>query len=371
LKASMEDLFHTEQDLQRLIGQYESLRLDFKASALLSQPTDRIVKQLTEDVSAFVNTEGGLIVIGIKEGKSGRKSVGVEIDEGVDPAGMPPERLEQLIASNISPSVPGLVVRPVPLSGNKTGRVAYVVIVPKGTTAHQARQLHKYLGRTEFAAVPLEDHVVRLLMTRKKAPHAVIEISEVLHFSADEEFKNHRARLEADQKAGILIRPERRAILEAPMGVTDQIGFGFQIRNDGAITIRDCALSLSYRSSDSRQTVGLALRNGPALFEFSAQNRAVRKTTGTAGWQAEEERSGLARLYPQQVMVFPGARVWISFPTGDPIQARSLGMVEWKLFLDDAPFVSGSIDLGDEIASKRVTLKSTEERPSVIRSATT
>ena len=81
----MEHNIETEQDLQRLLGQFESIRLEFKASALLAQPTDRIVKQLTEEVSAFANTEGGMLIIGISEGKSGRKSVAVEIDEGVDP----------------------------------------------------------------------------------------------------------------------------------------------------------------------------------------------------------------------------------------------------------------------------------------------
>jgi predicted HTH transcriptional regulator len=54
----MEDNIQNEQDLQQLIGQYESIMLDFKSSALLEQPTDRIIKQLAEDVSAFANTEG-------------------------------------------------------------------------------------------------------------------------------------------------------------------------------------------------------------------------------------------------------------------------------------------------------------------------
>jgi predicted HTH transcriptional regulator len=79
----MENALQTEHDLQQLMGQYESLRLDFKASALLAQPSERIVKQLTEDVSAFANTEGGVIVIGIREGKRGSKSIASEIDEGV------------------------------------------------------------------------------------------------------------------------------------------------------------------------------------------------------------------------------------------------------------------------------------------------
>ena len=48
----MEINIETEEDLRRILGQYESVRLDFKASALLDQQRDRIIKQLTEDVRA-------------------------------------------------------------------------------------------------------------------------------------------------------------------------------------------------------------------------------------------------------------------------------------------------------------------------------
>jgi len=39
-----------------------------------------------------------------------------------------------------------------------------LVIVPKGVTAYQARHSLRYYGRNEFAAVPLHDNVIRLLM---------------------------------------------------------------------------------------------------------------------------------------------------------------------------------------------------------------
>ncbi len=169
----MEGIIETEADLQQLVGQHESIRLEFKASALLAQPTEQIVKQLAEDASAFANTEGGVIVIGIREGKSGKKSVAKEIDEGVNPVQMTPERLEQLISSNISPPIPALRVRPIALSGAKAGRFAYVVTVPKGTTAYQARHSLRYYGRTEFEAAPLHDNVIRLLMTRGRPPRVV------------------------------------------------------------------------------------------------------------------------------------------------------------------------------------------------------
>lgn len=185
----MEMSIETEEDLQRFIGQYESIRLDFKDSRLLEQPKARIVKQLVEDASAFANTEGGVIVIGMREGKHGKKSVAIGIDDGVDPAKVSPEWLEQLISSNISPPIPGLTVRPIRLSGPKAGRVAFVVTVPKGTTAYQATHSFTYYGRSEFAATPLLDNVIRLLMTRRQVAHAIVEVAEVSWLSADDELR--------------------------------------------------------------------------------------------------------------------------------------------------------------------------------------
>jgi len=85
----MEYTIETESDLAKLIGQYESIRLEFKRSALLTTPKDKIIENLTKEASAFANTEGGLIVIGIGERESRGKSIGAEIDEGVDPTVFP------------------------------------------------------------------------------------------------------------------------------------------------------------------------------------------------------------------------------------------------------------------------------------------
>ena len=245
-----------EEDLQRLIGQYESVRLDFKASALLAQPKERIVKQLTEDASAFANTEGGVIVIGIREGKAGKKSVAVEIDGGVDPAQVPPEWLEQVISENISPAVPGLTVRPIPLSGEKAGRVAYVVSVPKGTTAYQARHSLLYYGRTEFAAVPLHDHVIRLLMQRGRVAQASVRTRlRRITLGADEEAElrsKYASAIDAfksDAEDAIRRFPELWELVEARYR-PDKITFDLVLRNVGELTIRQPAIELRVNRSE-------------------------------------------------------------------------------------------------------------------------
>jgi hypothetical protein len=248
----MEQAFETEEDLQQLVGQYESIRLDFKASALLEQANQQIVKQLTEDVSAFANTEGGVVVIGIREGKAGKKSVAKEIDEGVDPS-RTPEWLEQLIASNISPAIPGLRVRSVPLAGTKSGRAAFVITVPRGTTAYQANHSFLYYGRTEFAATPLHDNVIRLLMTRGRVPQASVEFHNWNVLTADREWearqntKREIAAVTESGEVGIYGRGwPTREYLEAPQRDFDQYEFQLGVANPGELTVRDFLLELVF-----------------------------------------------------------------------------------------------------------------------------
>lgn len=357
----MEYNIETERDLQGILGQYESFRLEFKASALLTQPTDRIVKQLTEEVSSFANTEGGTLIIGIKEGSRGKKSIASEIDEGIDPVAMPPERLEQLIASNISPPVPGLRVYAVPLSGPKAGRVAYVVTVPKGTTAYQARHSLLYYGRTEFAACPLHDNVIRLLMLRGKVAHAIIELSAFTRLTAEEESKKRHAQLEQleqglqpDQKKGFILRPDRRRAieeqrkcLEAPKRTFDEYSLALAIRNDGPITIRDCYLSLFVRA-ETPVEVGPKPPGESWVFHFLPET-FVRQVSSQSGVTKERVPVRERKLFPEQVITFPEAKLTMRVPTGATPRNCTL---HWTLYLEDAPSVTGVIDLTKEIRPK-------------------
>jgi hypothetical protein len=336
----------TESDLTTLLGQPESGRLEFKDSRLLDQDKDRVVKQLTEDVSAFANTEGGIIVIGIREGKHGKKSIAVEIDEGVDPARVPQEWLEQIISSNISPPIPGLAVRPVPLSGARAGRVAYVVYVPRGNTAYQARHSLLYYGRMGSAAVPLHDNVIRLLMTRGRVAHAVIEVGVVTRLTADEEHGHRQSQLQDARRAfeedDILLRPARVATLEAPKRSYDEYTFNLLIRNDGPLTIHECLLSVSVSAPFSVTTRSdIAAAEAPWTFHF---NRPIRlRITLPTGERESRPRS----LFPEQRSPFPEALFEARVACGGRIPESTMS---WTLYLDDAPAVEGSVNLTAELS---------------------
>ncbi len=162
----------TKDDIEKLFGQPESLRLDFKQSRLLTESLEKIAGNLSREVSAFVNTEGGVIVIGIVERTEGKSRIADHLDDGVDIRTWSSERLQQLIEGNVSPFLSGLRVRGIPLDVGKT-KYAFAIYVPEGTTAYQASD-RRYYGRSEFESKALPDHEIRLLMFRGKAPSATI-----------------------------------------------------------------------------------------------------------------------------------------------------------------------------------------------------
>lgn len=359
----MENSIETEQDLQQLIGQYESIRLDFKASALLAQPTDRTIKQLTEDVSAFTNTEGGVVVVGISEGKRGKKSIAVEIDEGVDPLQVSPEWLEQIIASNISPPIPGLTVRPIPLSGPKAGRVAYVVTVPKGTTAYQARHSLLYYGRTEFAATPLYDNVIRLLMTRGRVAQARVEVVDCNLLTAEDEWAQRVERVQAveaeiqaeketDEEglplAAMRHLKELEKRLEVPKRTFDEYSFRLNVVNSGEVTIRDFLLSISFETPLKVFHTGESSKpQRESLSNVEVQSGRELRYRFAGGQRIREDYlAPEKKIFPGDQDLFPNKSWIVHVPHGASIGADNL-VLHWMIYLDNAPSSSGEINLFD------------------------
>ena len=59
----------TEGDIQDLIDNQvrENIKLDYKASASLAKKNDNCKKELSKDVSAFANSDGGVLIYGVVE----------------------------------------------------------------------------------------------------------------------------------------------------------------------------------------------------------------------------------------------------------------------------------------------------------------
>jgi len=162
-------------DVQGLIDDSipEDLHIEYKDSRLLAKTPqsakDDCIRKLTKTVSAFNNSDGGVIVIGIMEVIEGGKNYPQGLDGGTDESQFGKTWLVQIINSNISPSISDLRVKPVKLTGKYEGKVAYVVWVPKGTRAVQARDL-LYYQRVEGQSLPLRNFQIQDVNNRSIGP---------------------------------------------------------------------------------------------------------------------------------------------------------------------------------------------------------
>jgi hypothetical protein len=156
----------TIRDIERIINtnSTEYKNLEFKSlDALIPGSKDEIGK----DVSSFANSAGGVIIYGVSEIKSG-PDVLLKLEEGRDandPHGK--EWLENIIESNISPKIDGLLINPIKLPNEK---YIYVVMIPQSTTAHMSGY-NRYYKRKNFKSEPMEDYEVRDVMNRLNKPN--------------------------------------------------------------------------------------------------------------------------------------------------------------------------------------------------------
>lgn len=161
-------------DIQNLIINQveENLHLDYKAAEAL-QKTDGKKKEVSKDISAFANSDGGIVVYGIKEFSDAAKKYLPEKIDPIDRNDISKEWLEQVINSNISPRIDGIRITPISIE-NENNKVIYIVEIPKSNTAHQAGD-HRYYKRFNFESVAMYDYEIRDIMNRKKFPK--IELS--------------------------------------------------------------------------------------------------------------------------------------------------------------------------------------------------
>jgi hypothetical protein len=325
----------TEPDLEALVGQPESIRREFKSGRLVeNDPESKWIVALSEEISAFANTEGGELFLGIDEDKKSKPRVARALD-GV-PESLGTERLQQLIEGNLSPYLPGIRVQRVRLT-NIPNKVVFVIQVPQGNTAYQAKD-GRYYGRSEFEKKFLPDHEVRLRMSRGKTAHALVVFRVLkVELGADKEasvrsrYKHQYEHLEkTDPNAIKLYMLDEGLELAEAKYAPDKVTFAFAFRNDGEVTIRDPVIELHDTHSQ-------------ALFdEHRVQAQAL-----------------LSRVILKDGLIYPGdeqpmeaSERWMqcrreaSFAPGDYV-------ARWKIYLDNSPPSSGEIDLGLVIDAAR------------------
>ncbi|MEK6641731.1 MAG: ATP-binding protein [Nitrospirota bacterium] len=165
---NMLDLPTTKEEIERLVSSRvpEDIHLDYKQSeAIDHSKRDEIAK----DVSAFANSDGGLIIYGVIE----QGSSPLRIDDGVDHQKFSREWLEQIIGSRITPRVDDVKIAQIPLSSDRS---LYTVLIPKSFRGpHQSPSKH-YYKRYNFASAPMEDYEINDVRQRRRTVLPLVSI---------------------------------------------------------------------------------------------------------------------------------------------------------------------------------------------------
>lgn len=145
-------------------GIEESLNLDYKGAGALQKTEDK-KKEISKDVSAFANSDGGVIIYGVREYDSKELAHLPEKIDPVDRSLISKEWLEQIINSRISPRIKDLKIIPIQVEDKEKNKVIYVVKIPKSNTVHQMAD-KRYYKRYNFQSIAMNDWEVKDVMNR-------------------------------------------------------------------------------------------------------------------------------------------------------------------------------------------------------------
>jgi hypothetical protein len=138
----------------------ESVYLEFKAGEALDV-TDAKKKEISKDVSAFANSDGGVVIYGLAE-EAHKASEYAFVDGNV----FSKEWLEQIINSKIKRRIPNLTIDVIRV-GNKITQSIYVVKIPRSPEGPHMASDSRYYKRYNFESTQMEEYEVRDLFRRQ------------------------------------------------------------------------------------------------------------------------------------------------------------------------------------------------------------
>ncbi|MFA5224444.1 MAG: ATP-binding protein [Candidatus Omnitrophota bacterium] len=288
-KADIEQLINTQTE--------ENINLDYKASDSLDK-TDGKKKEISKDVSAFANSDGGVIIYGVRE-NSAQRNLPEKIDVGLDPSIISKEWIEQVVNSGIKPKIQGLRIKSVTVDSEK---VIYVIYIPKSMTAHQASD-NRYYKRYNFQSIPMEHFELLDVLNRAVLP----DLEPEFCFVSAGNFCHLVVFL--DNRGTTVIKNVSLELSLPSIFISDLSGVNFK-REDYRNLVTNFGLK-GYEFSD------LTFRN---------DNKEV--------------------IFPKQKLGFivpdGGKRITIVKSPPNPL-IFSDGKLFWELFADNMPFKSGEI----------------------------
>lgn len=247
----MQNLFEketfTQEDIQSFIDNEleESIHLDFKSAESLDR-SDGKKKELSKDISAFANSDGGLIIYGISE-----KDHKANCLSFVDGKVFTKEWIEQLANTTIQRRIPDLLIFPVRFD-SKIDQTVYVVKIPKSHDApHMARD-NRFYKRFNFESVMMEEYEVRELYGRRS-----------------------KSKLEIDGESIGIMNSSHRHYEEGKLGLSFEVSIG----NDGDLPEPEYKVNLYFENSENIQIMWDAITDryhttkyGRSRVKISAHN---------------------------------------------------------------------------------------------------
>lgn len=172
-------------DVNKLVGSEEGIYLEFKKPSEFMYEgnfsQDRLSTEMSETVSAFLNSDGGVILLGVQTDKP-NKDKRTEVFKTIETwssdqtfehlkISLAASRIRELISSNIIPRPVGIEVKDlqVPVRGSTT-TIFVITVTPSPLGAHQSVKTQRYYRRTGDGDEPMLDFEIRAVNNRRAGP---------------------------------------------------------------------------------------------------------------------------------------------------------------------------------------------------------
>jgi len=147
-------------------GATESIHLDFKQKTYGNSDNDK--KEFLKDITSFANSLGGHLLIGMDEEDGAASAVtpltGMDVDQEL-------QRLENIARTGIDPTIIGLRMKRVQVSGGGGGGDVIVIHVPRShNPPHRVifKNSNRYHGRNSSGAYELSIDELRMLFGQQR-----------------------------------------------------------------------------------------------------------------------------------------------------------------------------------------------------------
>lgn len=286
-------------DVQALVDQKveENRILEYKDPGILENP-----KHLSEWISAFLNSEGGLIIIGVCEDKPTHKQymnarIFPTLIKYVNPS-YTKERIEQIIFSNMSCSkLPNMTVLPIRDSEDPL-KTIFLIDIPQGDCPPYQAADNKYYRRLNVTKYPMAHYEIADFFSKRRKPKLSLQC--------------------------IVSNPLKRRIPTANE-VQERKAYHLQllVRNTGN------ALAKHTR------------------FVVSFENVTIEKVCGGSGQRIDDLRKGLPTLQSDHPIgvIYPGPGADLVWEIDVRLHKGRWGLIKWEVIAEDVELVQGNFVL--------------------------